>query len=135
MTRHPAIVVHGLADVQQALAARRPVTLLSAPGAGLYAGCLWWRSLIAQAQQLGPRLVAADILDCADAPGRALEALRIGQRIMVLAPEAPGRDAVAAIASLLGVTLLAQRPPALDLAQPDAARTLEEWLRVTGQGA
>ena len=50
MTLHPAVVVHGLADAEAALAVGRPVTLLSAPGAALYAGCLWWREMVARAR-------------------------------------------------------------------------------------
>ena len=51
----PAVIVHGLDDARAALAPGRPVTLLSAPGAALYAGCGWWRALVrlAQAEQ-GP---------------------------------------------------------------------------------
>lgn len=42
----PAVIVHGLADARAAVAIGLPVTLLSAPGAGLYAGCLWWRGIV-----------------------------------------------------------------------------------------
>ncbi len=51
----PAVIVHGLDDARAALAPGRPVTLLSAPGAALYAGCGWWRALVRLAQaERGP---------------------------------------------------------------------------------
>ena len=71
-----------------------------------------------------------DILDCADASGQALAALRIGQRRLVLAPAAPGWDAVAAIAAALGGDVLNRAPPALDLADRAAVRRLHDWLQM-----
>ena len=123
MKRPPAVVVHGLPDVQAAVAPGRPVTLLSGPGAAIYAGCGWWRALMALGAQGNP-----DILDCADAPGRAMEALRAGCRLLVLDPAVPAWSLVAARAAVAGATLLAERPPALDLAHRGAARRLRSWL-------
>ena len=122
-----AVVVHGLADARNALAPGLPVTLLSARGAALYAGCLWWRALVATARAERLHLAVADILDCADAPGRALEALRAGQSLLVLEP-CPGRADVEGAAAECGAVLLAMRPPALDLASPRALRQLQCWL-------
>jgi hypothetical protein len=118
----PCVVIHGLPDARAALAPGLPVTLLSAPGAGVYAGCGWWRAVIAAAA------APHDILDCADAPGRALEALRHGQKLLVLLEHAPGRDAVARVAKARRAQLLAVRPVALDLAEPGALRRLPTWL-------
>ena len=125
----PAVVVHGLAHARVALAEGMPVALLSAPGAALYLGCAFWRALVARATAECPDVPAYDILDCADAAGQALAALRIGQRLLVLSLDAPGRDAVAAIASRMGALLLPARPPALDLAKRGAVRHLPAWLR------
>lgn len=118
----PAVIVHGARDIAQALAPNLPVTLLSAPGAVLYAGCLWWRALLARADYTGPSL-----LDCAVAPGRAVEALALGLPGLVLAP-CPAWDEVAALAAQGGAMLLAHAPPALDLAQKGAQRRLKQWL-------
>jgi len=126
----PAVVVHGLADARLALSAGLPVTLLSAPGAALYAGCGWWQALVAQARAARPDVAVADILDCGEASGQALAALRIGQRFLVLRRSAPGRDAVAAIAAGRGGAVLPAAPPALDLATRGAGRRLHDWLRV-----
>ena len=124
----PAVIVHGAADVLLAVAAGRPVTLLSAPGAASYAGCAWWRALVTRARAAAPDLPVADILDCGDASGHALAALRIGQLHLVLWPDAAGWDAVAAMAAARGGIVLRQAPPALDLAGHGAARRLHEWL-------
>ncbi len=119
----PAIIVHSLADVNRATACARPFTLLSAPGAALYAGCLWWRELLAATAFTGPSL-----LDCADAPGRALEALRLGLPGIILTGNPPAFPALAEIAAMQGAWLLPQAPRALDLASPGAARNLAAWL-------
>jgi hypothetical protein len=117
----PAVVVHGLGDARLALALARPVTLLSGENAAGYAGCLWWRELLAAAGFTGPSL-----LDCGAAPGRALEALRMGLPGIIL----HGRTwpLVAELAAAQHVRLLQARPPALDLAAPGAARHLAAWL-------
>ena len=119
----PAVVVHGLPHVQQAVALGQPVTLLSGRGAALYAGCGWWRALMSLGAGGNP-----DILDCADAAGRAMEALRAGCRLIVLDPALPSWPIVSARARAAGAILLADRPAALDLAQPSAHRQLKHWL-------
>ncbi|HET6308041.1 MAG TPA: hypothetical protein VFG12_12700, partial [Rhodopila sp.] len=113
MIVHPAVIVHGVADVTAALAPGLPVTLLSAPGAGCFAGCLWWREIIALGRDAAPEAVAVDVLDCADASGMAMGALRSGVCRLVLWPEAPGWDRVAAVAELQGGFVLPAAPAAL----------------------
>jgi len=132
VTLPPAVVVHGLADarlaLEAALQASRPVTLLSAPGAAGYAGCGWWRAMVEAARMGVPDAEATDVLDCLDQTGRAIEALRLGLRRLVLLPTAPAREDAAERAAVLGAVLFASRPPALDLAAPGAARHLATWL-------
>jgi hypothetical protein len=111
MELYPAAIVHGLGDAVAALAPGRPVTLLSAPGAALYAGCGWWLALITEARARYPDVPCLDILDCADGTGQALAALRIGLNRLVLWPNAPGRDAVVAIAAEAAGFVLAAAPP------------------------
>ncbi len=129
MILHPAVVVHGLDQARSALRPALPVTLLSAPGAAVFAGCLWWRALVGQARAEFPAAVLADVLDCADAPGQAMAALRVGQRALVLDPACPAFAAVTAAAANLGATVLSCRPPALDLADYSATGRLLPWLR------
>lgn len=115
----PSVVVHGLPHARAALAPGRPVLLLSAPGAACYAGAGWWRALVTTAG------ATHDALDCADQPGRALEALAAGCRLLILHP-CPAFPAVVERAA--GATILPARPPALDLAARGAARHLAAWL-------
>ena len=128
MIPYPAVTVHGLAQAVAALAHGRSVVLLSARGAALYAGCGWWRAMVAAARAEHPGSVCLDILDCADAPGRAFEALRIGQKTLVLEAGCPGHAAAAGAAAICGALLLSARPASLDLACPGAARRLGPWL-------
>src|SRR5271165_2454206 len=97
----PAVVVHGLDQARTALRSGLPVTLLSARGAALYAGCGWWRALVALAVAEAPGAEVHDILDCADAPGQAMAALRIGQQTLILDAACPAFAAVAAAAATL----------------------------------
>ncbi len=125
----PAVIVHGADHAHAALAPRLPVTLLSAPGAALYAGVGWWRALVAQAASTEPP--PPDILDCADASGRALEALRHGQRLLVLRAAHLHERVFADIAERAarqGGLVFATAPPALDLAARGADRCLHAWL-------
>jgi hypothetical protein len=130
MTAGAAVIVNGLDDAVAVLRAARgaPVTLLSAPGAALFAGCLWWREVVRQAHDIVPGSAAADVLDCADASGLALSALRLGQTAIVLYDDAPGHAAVVAIAANLGARVFPAAPPALDLSRRGAARRLDAWL-------
>lgn len=119
----PAVTVHGLDHARAALQPGRPVTLLSGVGAASYAGCGWWRALVTASGTTGP-----DILDCDDAPGRVMAALRVGCRLIVLDPAVPAFALLRARAAAIGATLLAVRPPALDLGERGAARRLHDWL-------
>ena len=127
MSLPPAVVIHGLAHARLALRTGCPVTLLSAPGAPAYAGCAWWRAVIAAARAEFPTLDPPDVLDCADAPGRALEALSLGCSIVVLRP-GPAFADIAARAMAQGASVLAEPPPSLDLGDRNAAWRLEAWL-------
>jgi hypothetical protein len=121
------VTIHCLSHARTALSEGLPVTLLSAPSAALYAGVGWWRALINAAC---PAAGTADILDCGDAPGRALEALRAGQALLILrAPPSVASD-IAERAASVGATLLQVRPAAFDLAGPRGglAHALRAWL-------
>ena len=116
----PAIAIHGLSQADAALAAGRKLTLLSARNAAVFAGVGWWQALVATALRRAPAgMLAAgmvfDVLDCGAAPGRALEALRAGQRLLILRADGEIFADLAARAARQGATLLAERPPALDL--------------------
>ncbi|MGH7189236.1 MAG: hypothetical protein ACREF0_08685 [Acetobacteraceae bacterium] len=132
MIARPAVIVHGLEDARAALAPGRPVTLLSARGAALYAGCGWWQAMVEAARAEFPATDVDDVLDCADAPGRALEALRVGVRNLVLDADCPAFPTVERVAAELGAQVLPAAPTALDLGQRGAMRRLLAWLDRAG---
>src|SRR5579871_6131992 len=91
----PAVTIHRLAQASAALAPGLPVTLLSAPWAGVYAGAGWWLAIMAALD--GP--TPPHVLDFGDAPGRALEAARAGQALIILRAPGPILAEARAIAS------------------------------------
>jgi hypothetical protein len=129
MLSAPGVVVHGIDHARAALRLGLPVVLLSGEGAALYAGCGWWQALMAMAAAAFPETPMQHVLDCAAAPGFAMAALRQGQRLLVLSRRCPGFAAVRSAAATRGATILPDRPPALDLAEPGAFRRLDAWLR------
>jgi len=131
----PAVIVHGLPEARAALRFGRPVTLLSARGAALYAGVLWWRELVAAARASFPATPVRDILNCAAAPGQAMAALRAGQRVLVLDETCPAFPAVRGAAESVGAVVLGAAPPALDLGARGERRRLARWLAGDSGGA
>jgi hypothetical protein len=146
----PAVVAHTPRQAGAALAAAGPrgVVLLSAPGAAGGIGAAWFLALVAQARDaVGNEALPAPpphwaVLDCGNAPGFALSALRAGARLLVLDPAVPAFSAVAAAAAAIGGEVWTARPPALDLGGLDLRegrrgnRRLAEWLTgraVTGK--
>ena len=133
-----AVVIHGHAHALAALdavrAPKRPsgrLVLLSAPAAAGFLGPGWWAALMAALQ---PRMIAADasdLLDCGSSAGRAMEALRLGLRRLILSPDCAQHAAVLARAAPLGAEVGIARPEALDMAERNAARRLAEWLHGT----
>jgi len=124
----PAVIVRNRAEIDAALAPGLPVTLLSPPGFALYAGAPWWAALLEQAG-----FTKFSLLDCADAPGRSLEALRLGLPGVVLTAEPPVFARVAAIAAEYGGVVLDRPPPALDMAVRGSEALLGDWLRGDGR--
>lgn len=118
------MVVHALDQAEAALdsAGPRGVLLLSAPAAGVSAGPGWFLALVAEARRRHPGVPCAAALDCADAAGSALAALRAGVRIIVLDGRCPAFPAVAGAAAEVGASLLPGRPPAFDLGRIDLRR-------------
>jgi hypothetical protein len=116
----PAFVVGslrlGLAVLDAA--AGRPCLLVSPPDAALHAGPPWWLALMRRLREERPDAPFSDVLDCGNDPARALQALRLEQRRLVLAPCGPQGDAVRRRAASLGARMLSVRPHALDPAPP-----------------
>ncbi len=129
----PAVVVHslGMAQAVLATAAGRPVTLLSGEGAGAYAGVAWWQALVAAAEAGAPGARLCHVLDCGGAAGRALEALRAGQKLLVLRAEPAVAEDLAARGAALGAAVLPVAPLSLDLAHMRDWRNLDSWLETS----
>src|SRR5258708_16615306 len=116
----PVIVVHSLAHaiaaLQAATAVDRNIVLLSAAGAGVYAGAGWWRALIEAAREAVPVAKCAAILDCSHGAGAVQAALRAGVEAAIFTGRADVGERLAAIAEACGSRLLTARPqPAFDL--------------------
>jgi len=124
MRQPPAVTIYSRAQAQAAIEAAGPagVLLLSAPGAAGVLGPAWFVAMVGSH--------AASALDCGDAPGHALAALRFGIRRIILARPGP---ALLSCATEMGAELMAERPPSLDLFdwnfdRPQARAALRSWL-------
>lgn len=118
----PAIVVHSLthavAALEAAAAAHRDIALLSAPGAGIYAGAGWWQALVEAARAAVPGAKFAAVLDCGGDAGAAQAAFRAGVEAMIFTGRADVAARLAGIAQQAGIGLLTARPhPLLDLGE------------------
>src|SRR5216683_6656696 len=116
----PVIIIHSVAHAVAALSAAaeagRPVTLASAPHAGIYAGPGWFGALVAAARAAVPEAQCAALIDCGDDAGAAQAALRAGIEGIIFTGRSDVADRLADIASQHGARLLTTRPvPALDL--------------------
>ena len=110
------IRIHRLDHARAALIAARAVgaevILVSPAGAAGWHGIGWWRCLERRiAEEFG---AVTTVLDCADAPGHALAALRAGCRAVGIVAPKPTLARLDAIAQSLGGRL-DSAPPALDL--------------------
>lgn len=78
----PRIIVHTPAHADAALAAAtetaRAIILQSPPRCARIQGAPWFRKLVEAARARQPQAIALAVVDCADAPGLALGALRDG---------------------------------------------------------
>ena len=94
--RRRRFIIHGPDHAQAALAAAAeagvPVVLVSAPWAAAAVGAPWFLAVVATARAAFPAVAAEAVLDCGDAPGLALAALRLGAGVVRLAP-GPGQPA------------------------------------------
>ena len=111
--RSPTVaVVRDLPEAKAALAAARgtAVTLLSPEDFAAAGGALYFRAIIEAAARAVPAARFEAVLDCGNEPGRALAALRMGFKAVVLGGRAGARRRVAAIAAKMGATVISRRP-------------------------
>ncbi len=123
LLRRRAVTVHSLSHVRAAVEAAAalgvPVTVLSAPAAAAAGGPGWFRAMVETACAETKAAMVTAVLDCGDLPGHALAALRHG--ITAIRYDGPAADRIADIAGQTGAVVLAERPPALDLREVEAA--------------
>ena len=128
-----AIIVHDLGHALAALAAAdalgAAVTLRSAPDAVSNLGAGVFRAIMEAGRRAYPHVAAHWVLDCGDAPGFALGALRIGIPAVRLRVGAAVLARVADIAAQLGAEIDRDDRPALDLHHlPDPEAACRRWL-------
>jgi len=132
-----ALRVHDLVQLRAALTAAdgRPVLIVSGRGAGAHAGAGWWQALLAAAEGADGAMTA---LDCGEAPGPVLAAVRAGVADILCRPEAPDAGTsgppvaarLAALAAAGGCRLWRPPlPPVLDLGRVrDPAAAARRWI-------
>jgi fructose/tagatose bisphosphate aldolase len=132
-----AVVVHSLDQARAALRAATersvPVILLSGPAAAGYAGPAWFRELVATARAEVPAAEVTAVLDCGDAPGHALAALRAGLAAIRFDGPRPVAERIADIAGQYGASVERGPRAALDLeAAADPYAACLAWLDGAG---
>lgn len=127
-TTEPVVVVHDIGHARAALAAARnagrPVVLASPPGAAATLGPMVFRELVAAARDAEPGARSLAVLDCGDAAGLALAAVRAGVEAVSLEAPDEVRARVADIAEGAGTWLLALPRADLDLEGVDDPATV-----------
>ena len=123
----PAFVVHGWKHValvlEEARKARRPVWLLSPVGASYSFGVAFWAAIQDRITTLYPDLDVRLAVDCDDAPGHVLAALRLGLQWLIFRGNDAARHRLLDIAAQSRAELMARPADALDLldrARPQA---------------
>ena len=114
-----SIIVHGINDARIAAAAARSlgtgVRLISAPGAVSYGGAAWFAEIIALVRAEFADVAIDATLDCGDAPGHAMAALRAGVTSIRFTGPRRVRDKLAALTQDYGATLEEFDTPSLDM--------------------
>lgn len=117
MTR--TVVIHSLEHARAAMAAaaelEMQLILFSAEGAAGNAGPAWFRNVVDIARAEYPGVEVTAVLDCGDAPGYALAALRAGCPAIHFAGSRPVKAKIRAIAKSIGAALHERRGLMLDL--------------------
>ena len=101
--------------VREAAAAGATVELWSPPDGAASLGAGYWAALDRAVAGIAQPGRAATVLDCGDAPGFVLAALREGLRTVHVTVRDDVRGKLAAIADACGAALHPGPPPALDL--------------------
>ncbi len=113
-----AIRIYGLDDALEAAEAAAdlgcPLALISAPGAGYWAGPLWFAALIDEVRSRHPNVPLSATLDCGAYAGAVLASIRAGVPRILFAGDAATAERLADMARAGGLTLLTQPPRVAD---------------------
>jgi hypothetical protein len=108
---------------------RVPVTLISGPGGGSYAGPAWFNAVVREASGEFPEVRVTAILDCDDAPGHALGAFRAGTKAVRFTGRADVAEKLRDIAAELDAELITEDIETLDLrGHRDPVAACTAWL-------
>jgi hypothetical protein len=114
-----AVMVNGADDARRAATAAQalgvPLMLVSAPGAGGFAGCGWFAALVRATQGAFPQLCVTWALDCGDRAGDATAALTAGCPVVIFSGGDAAATRLRGVAAARGAALRQDRPDALIL--------------------
>jgi delta 1-pyrroline-5-carboxylate dehydrogenase len=96
--------------LKAAARAARPVILVSAADAGIYAGPGWFGAFVEAAHEAVPEARFSALLDCGDRPGAALAAIRAQVEGVIFTGRDDVADRLADIARQHGVGFVTERP-------------------------
>jgi hypothetical protein len=101
---------------------------VSPPGAALFAGPIWFRALIrATRAESGVDADVIFVLDCGDAPGAALAAIRARVEAIAFRGKRSVRARLAAIARRAGVAMHVPPANAFDMTRNRGSEALLAW--------
>ena len=131
--RRRAVRVHGLGDAMRACSIAHQlgvaITLISAPGAVASIGPAWFRNIVRDLERAYPDLDVEAVLDCGDAAGYALAALRGGVKFIRYSGKPSTARKIEDIAENYGARLVRQPSRILDPRdEQDADAALRKWL-------
>jgi hypothetical protein len=132
-TRRRAIRVHGLEDALRAGSIAHElgvaITLFSGPDAVASMGPAWFRNIVRRLEHTYPDLDVEAVLDCGDAAGYALAALRSGVKIIRYSGNTSAAKKIKDIAGTYGARLVGRPSRILDArGEQDTDVALRLWL-------
>jgi len=131
--RRRAIRIHALDDALHAASVANelgvPVLLISAAGAAATIGPAWFQGIVGHIERKYPKLHLQAVLDCGDAAGYALAALRSGVKFIRFSGNRAVAGKIADIARQQGAQLVVDPLDILDLrGKSDADTAIGGWL-------
>jgi len=133
IVRRRAVRVHGLDDALRTCAVANElevaITLMSASAAVRSMGPAWFRNIAREVEQAYPDLDFEAVLDCGDAAGYALAALRAGVETIRFSGNASASGKIREIAAMYGSRVTRKPTQILDIrGAPNAEAALRKWL-------